>query len=40
KKLLLGHYSARYTGLQGFLDEAQTVFNNCDLAIDGKKIEI
>jgi ribonuclease Z len=40
KKLLLGHYSARYGNLENFITEAQTVFNNCDLAIDGKKIKI
>jgi ribonuclease Z len=40
KKLLLGHYSARYTDLEGFLKEAVPVFENCMLATDGKKIEI
>jgi ribonuclease Z len=40
QKLLLGHYSARYPVLDNFLVEAKTIFNNCDLAIDGKKFEI
>ncbi|MGZ3900684.1 MAG: ribonuclease Z [Bacteroidia bacterium] len=39
-KLLLGHYSARYGNLDNFLEEAKTIFNNCDLAIDGKKFKI
>ncbi|MCW3076219.1 MAG: Ribonuclease, partial [Bacteroidetes bacterium] len=39
-KLLLGHFSARYGHLNNFVTEAQTVFENCDLAIDGKKIQI
>lgn len=40
KKLLLGHYSARYGNLEEFLVQANEVFNNCELAIDGKKIKI
>jgi ribonuclease Z len=40
KKLLLGHFSVRYTDLNDFITEAKPIFNNCDLAIDGKKIEI
>lgn len=40
KKLLLGHFSVRYGQLENFIKEAQPVFNNCDLALDGKKIEI
>jgi ribonuclease Z len=40
KQLLMGHYSARYTRLQDFLDEATPVFENCLLATDGKKITI
>lgn len=39
-KLLLGHFSARYGHLDNFVVEAQTVFGNCELAIDGKKIKI
>jgi len=40
KKLLLGHFSARYGNLEEFVEEALPIFNNCDLAIDGKKIKI
>ncbi len=40
KQLLLGHFSARYTQLDGFLNEARPVFTNCMLANDGKKIKI
>jgi len=40
KQLLLGHYSARYTQLDGFVAEAQAAFANALLAIDGKKIKI
>ncbi len=40
KKLLLGHFSARYTTLEGFLNEAKSIFNNCDICIDGKKVKI
>jgi ribonuclease Z len=40
KELLLGHFSARYTNLRAFLSEAGTVFENCQLATDGKKLKI
>ena len=40
KQLLLGHFSARYRELSGFLTEAEPIFNNCQLATDGKKIKI
>ncbi|MBX3164621.1 MAG: ribonuclease Z [Bacteroidetes bacterium] len=40
KQLLLGHFSARYNKLNDFLKEAGDVFENCELAIDGKKINI
>jgi ribonuclease Z len=39
-QLLLGHYSARYPLLEGFLEEAQQVFKNTLLAEDGKKVKI
>lgn len=35
-KLLLGHFSARYGNLDSFLQEAKPIFNNCELAIEGK----
>ncbi len=36
KTLILGHYSTRYGGLQGFKTEAETVFKKVLLADDGK----
>lgn len=39
-QLLLGHFSARYRELDGFLSEAKEVFENCVLAMDGKKVKI
>jgi ribonuclease Z len=35
KKLLLGHFSARYRDLTPLLEEARSVFQNTDLAIEG-----
>ncbi|HOI26590.1 MAG TPA: ribonuclease Z [Paludibacteraceae bacterium] len=35
KHLILGHYSARYEDLSPFLTEAQSVFPNTSLAMDG-----
>jgi ribonuclease Z len=40
KKLLIGHYSARYDDLQPLLDEARKVFPETELAIDGGVFEI
>jgi ribonuclease Z len=40
KKLLIGHFSARYKTLEPFLEEAQTVFENTELAIEGKTFEV
>jgi len=39
-KLLLGHYSSRYKNLEVFKDEAQTVFQNTELAEEGKIFSI
>jgi ribonuclease Z len=36
KKLLIGHFSARYKTLNELLDEARSVFPETDLAIEGK----
>ncbi len=36
KQLILGHYSTRYDGLEGFKTEASTVFKEVLLADDGK----
>ncbi|WP_295122501.1 ribonuclease Z [uncultured Chitinophaga sp.] len=35
KKLLIGHFSSKYTELQPFLDECRPVFPNTDLAEEG-----
>lgn len=35
-KLLLGHFSARYGNLNLFIEEANSIFNNCELATEGK----
>jgi ribonuclease Z len=40
KKLLIGHYSARYDNLQPLLDEARAVFPDTELAVDGCVFEI
>ena len=39
KQLILGHYSTRYGGLEGFKTEASTVFKDVLLADDGKVFE-
>jgi len=40
QKLLLGHFSARYKTLNEILEEAQTVFPNSELAVEGKTFVI
>jgi ribonuclease Z len=35
KKMIIGHFSARYSDLQALLAEAQERFPNTELAIDG-----
>jgi ribonuclease Z len=35
KRLLIGHFSSKYTELQPFLDESRPVFANTDLALEG-----
>ncbi len=40
KQLILGHFSGRYTSLEGFKTEAQTIFKNTELAEAGKLFEI
>jgi ribonuclease Z len=40
KKLLIGHFSARYRDLDPLLNEARSVFFNTELAIEGKTFEI
>jgi ribonuclease Z len=36
KKLVIGHYSARYKDLQPLLSEARAVFGNTVLAVEGE----
>jgi ribonuclease Z len=38
--LILGHYSGRYANKEGFLKEASVIFENVELAEDGKVFEI
>jgi ribonuclease Z len=40
KKLIIGHFSSRYKTLNGLLEEAQTVFENTTLAIEGITYQI
>lgn len=40
KKLLLGHFSARYTDLSGLLSDAQAVFPNSFICSDGDVYEV
>lgn len=39
-KLIIGHYSSRYSDIQQFKKEAQTIFENVELAEVGKKYSI
>jgi ribonuclease Z len=40
KKLIIGHYSARYRDLEGLLAEARAIFANTDLASELTSIEV
>jgi ribonuclease Z len=40
EKLIIGHFSARYKTLNELLDEAQSVFPNTELAVEGKTFVI
>jgi ribonuclease Z len=40
KRLLIGHFSARYKTLGELLDEAMSVFPETELAIEGKTFAI
>lgn len=40
KKLLLGHFSSRYLDLSVLQDEAQTIFKNVELAIEGEVFKV
>jgi len=37
KKLLIGHFSAKYTNLEQMVEEARTIFPKTELAIEGQK---
>lgn len=37
KKLMIGHYSARYKDLEPLLEESKSVFDNTILAVEGEK---
>lgn len=40
KKLLIGHFSSRYHDLNVLLHEASAIFNNTELAIEGKTFSV
>jgi len=40
KKLLIGHYSARYDELEPLLKEVKSVFENAELAVEGERFVI
>ena len=35
KRLLIGHFSSKYTELEPFLEESRPIFANTDLALEG-----
>jgi ribonuclease Z len=39
-KLLIGHFSSRYKTLQMLLEEAQSVFENTELAVEGRTFQL
>ena len=39
-KLILGHFSSRYENLDLFVNEVKQIFQNIELAFDGKDIDI
>lgn len=40
KKLLIGHFSSRYKTLQMLFEEAQAVFENTELAVEGRTFQL
>jgi len=40
KKLIIGHFSARYGNLNEFLEEAMPIFSNTELAIEGSLFSV
>ena len=39
-KLIIGHFSSRYENLDLFVNEVKPIFQNVELAFDGKDIDI
>ena len=39
-KLIIGHFSSRYENLDLFVNEVKQIFQNIELAFDGKDIDI
>ena len=40
KKLIIGHFSAKYSDLNLMVEEARTIFPNTELALEGEKFEV
>ena len=40
KKLIIGHFSSKYKGLDSFKEEAKSIFENTDLALEGLTFEV
>jgi len=40
KKLIIGHFSARYKDIMPLVEEAKTIFENTEAAVDGNKYKI
>ena len=40
QQLIIGHFSAKYKNLDPLLQEAETVFENSALALEGEKFKI
>ncbi|MFI5135691.1 MAG: hypothetical protein ACHQD9_07550 [Chitinophagales bacterium] len=40
KKLLIGHFSAKYTDLELMVEEARTIFPKTELATEGEKYSV
>ena len=40
KKLIIGHFSSRYKDLSPLLDEAQSIFPNAALGIEGESFSV
>jgi ribonuclease Z len=40
RKLLIGHFSSKYKDLSPFLEEAQSIFANTELALEGTTFDI